>query len=1765
MHGRILRSVFRAAAQVTAPLCFLAAFAALPASRVAADPVVPPSFAVDDAAPGANFVVPTGMAFLPDGRFFVAEKRGEVWEVRGGVKQPTPIWNGQTEVLDQHDRGLLGIAVDPHYFQNHFLYLMYTVDPDSDGNDLNDDAFGRITRYTVNFTDSTSVIASSRTILLGYNWPNGPVSASPSHTIGALRWGRDGSLLASMGDGAQYDFADGGGGQATDVGAFGPNKTDPYEDIGAFRSQDITSLAGKILRINPATGHGYASNPFANGNLASVQSRVYAYGLRNPFRFTVRPGSGSPDTSLGNPGVLYIGDVGWNSFEEMNVAKIGGRNFGWPCYEGLGGNSEYQALNPAHNGCGSFGTASNPSLATAPTTTWSHGIPELSDPAGFTGNTSIGGQFYTSNQYPAQYRNQYFFMDYGQNWINVAVMDANDNRLQILSFATSCDGPVDLAVHPVTGDLYYISILTGQVRRIRYTGAVGGNTPPVAAISAAPTLGAAPLTVAFSGGGSFDPDGDPITYSWLFGDGSSATGITVNHVYNTFGLMTAQLTVTDSHGAQGVTTQTITVNPPGTGFPTTGVLDNFNRPNGAIGAPWVDNVTGLSITSNTVTSTSVTNSTVWNGGSFGRNQEAYFTIANATNAAEQNLMLKVQGTSWATGHIEVSYSANSARVYVNTYAPGGQGWVGRGSVAASFASGDQFGARTDSLGNVIVFKNGVSLGSVNLGNWPFIGNGGSIGMTLSGINSTGGAIDNFGGGTQVNASNTRPVATIVQPLNGDFYYEGETIDLIGTAVDAQTASNLLTYWWTVDLYHNNHIHPSIFTFNGPTASFTGINHDDGTGVHMLLKLVATDPQGFPSDTAYAAIWPELDLQPGVVTVTPTSPPATQSVPISFFIRNPKRMPAPISHWMLRAGNSLIAQGDVIVPAQDSVAINVSAPFPTAGTFPLRLTVDSLAVVHETDENNNSITRTIVVAPVPGNHPPTAVASGVPLTGAAPLNVAFSGTGSTDPDGDALTYAWDFGDGNSAAGVTTSHVYAAAGSYTATLTVDDGKGGTASTGVGITVTPPVNTFPQTAVLDNFNRANGAIGGSWVDGTSGLAINANQLAQTVADNSVVWNGATFGATQEAYLTFATINNAAPEQNLMLKVQGTTWSSGHIEIAYNGPQSRITINTYAPGQGWVGRGQITGVTFASGDRFGARVDASGNVDVYRNTNKLATVSAGNWPFVANGGRIGLTLSGTGSSGRFDDFGGGTVTGNPVPQPDLQVSAVTVAPDPATATQNSQYSFKLYNRGNANAPTSHWVLLSNAGLLGQGDVAINAGDSTALAVNAAIAGSGTFTVRLVADSLGAVSESNEANNASVRQLSVNPLPGNHPPVAVGSGSPLSGQAPLLVNFSGAGSTDADSDPLTYAWTFGDGGNANGISTSHTYAGGGTFVAILTVSDGRGGSDTASVVVNVTAAPNSFPQTAVLDNFNRANGAIGGSWVDATSGLTINANQLAQTATTNSTVWNGATFGAVQEVYLKIASVGASADEQNLMLKVQGTSWSAGHIEIAYLARENRIYVNTYAPAQGWVGRGFLAATFASGDQFGARCDAAGLVKVYRNGTSLGSISVGNWPFAASGGRVGLTLTNTSASRYDDFGGGNVANPEPQAIVASLEGEAAAMAGGYDGHVPDGALHPRAATDAAGGAIHPATLALSSAFPNPARGEVGLTLDLPREATVDFAVFDIAGRQVWSAATREYGVGRWSLRWNGASDRGAAPSGVYLARVRVNGETLLRRLAILR
>jgi PKD repeat protein len=355
-----------------------------------------------------------------------------------------------------------------------------------------------------------------------------------------------------------------------------------------------------------------------------------------------------------------------------------------------------------------------------------------------------GNAFYTGTSYPAIYRNRCFFADYTTNWIGVLLTDADDQLTAVQLFGQAMDGPVDIVSDPITRDLYYVAINAGEVRRIRYTSAPV-NQPPTAVAGATPDVGVAPLPVQFSSAGTLDPDNDPLQLGWEFGDGGAATGPSPQHTYTVAGTYAAVLTVDDGQGHVVRDTVTVIV-ASSSGFPTTPVLDTFNRPNGPLSSGWVGDPGGFSIDNLLLMLTAGSSSASFATFFGGATLEAYFTFAaNTTTALEENLMLNVQGNNWWDGHIEINYQPRFNAVYVNSYTAGGVGWQSWGGpFPATFSPGDQFGARTYPNGAVAIYKNGVVIGTTSVAGWPHVGQGGRIGLTIS---DAGGCLwDDFGGG-----------------------------------------------------------------------------------------------------------------------------------------------------------------------------------------------------------------------------------------------------------------------------------------------------------------------------------------------------------------------------------------------------------------------------------------------------------------------------------------------------------------------------------------------------------------------------------------------------------------------------------------------------------------------------------------------------------------------------------------------------------------------------------------------------------------------------------------------------------------------------------------------------------------------------------------------------------------------------------------------------------------------------------------------------------
>ncbi|MEO3741901.1 PQQ-dependent sugar dehydrogenase [Plantactinospora sp. B5E13] len=507
---------------------------------------------------------PTKLVFSPDGRVFVAEKSGIV-KVFDSLADNTPtvFADLRPKVYDFTDLGLIGLALAPNFPDDPYVYVSYSYDGVVGGSapTYHDScpkigdcaASARVSRLRA----AGDVMTGNEQVLL-HDWCH----QIDSHSIGDLGFGPDGALYVSGGEGASATFTDyGQAGSPTNpcgdppAPAGGP-MTPPTAEGGALRSQDIrsdadpTGLSGTLIRISPTTGAALPDNPLA-ASADPNNRRIVAYGLRNPFRWTFRPGTSE----------VWAGDVGWRTWEEINrivdpaVGPV--RNYGWPCYEGNAAQSGYNAANLTL--CESL--YANPAVV-PPYYTYQHSQSVAAGDGCRTGGSSPAGvAFYPTSGggYPATYAGALFFADYSRGclWAMRAGANGLPDPARIVPFAAT-PGVVDLRIGP-EGDLYYVDLTGGTVRRFHHS---AGNQIPHAAVDATPTSGNAPLTVSFDAVGSSDPDpGDILEYQWDFtGDGTvDATGLTASHRYTSIGTYTARLRVVDIGGLSDTATVQIRV------------------------------------------------------------------------------------------------------------------------------------------------------------------------------------------------------------------------------------------------------------------------------------------------------------------------------------------------------------------------------------------------------------------------------------------------------------------------------------------------------------------------------------------------------------------------------------------------------------------------------------------------------------------------------------------------------------------------------------------------------------------------------------------------------------------------------------------------------------------------------------------------------------------------------------------------------------------------------------------------------------------------------------------------------------------------------------------------------------------------------------------------------------------------------------------------------------------------------------------------------
>ncbi|MEV4459113.1 lectin [Microbispora sp. NPDC049633] len=515
----------------------------------------------------------------------VLPNRSVLHTARDGTLRITDV-NGTTKVAAKlnvytHDEeGLQGVAVDPNFATNRYVWLYYSPrlstpngDAPSSGSQSQFDQWKghlNLSRFTLK-SDDTLDLSSEKVVL---EVPND--RGMCCHVGGDIDFDAAGNLYLTTGDDSN-PFESAG---------YSPldERTDRNPQYDVQRTAANTNdLRGKLLRIKPQPDGSYtipSGNLFAPGT-AKTRPEIYAMGLRNPFRMSVDKATG----------VVYLGDYGPDAGSsnsnrgpqgqvEFNRITSAG-NYGWPYCTGSNSTNEtYNEWNFATNSTGpkyncSGGPTNNSFRNTGLTTlpaarpAWIRYGGDAGSPPEFGGGSEspMGGPVYrydpnlnSAVKFPQTLDGRFFAGEYGRKWIKAIEVRSDGGYGEISAFPWSGTQVMDMAFGP-DGALYVLDYGTGSnnqaLYRVEYIGKANRN--PIAKASADKTSGAAPLTVNFSSAGSSDPEGGTLSYSWNFGDGTTSTSANPAKTYTTNGTYTATLTVRDPQGLTGTASVTVNV------------------------------------------------------------------------------------------------------------------------------------------------------------------------------------------------------------------------------------------------------------------------------------------------------------------------------------------------------------------------------------------------------------------------------------------------------------------------------------------------------------------------------------------------------------------------------------------------------------------------------------------------------------------------------------------------------------------------------------------------------------------------------------------------------------------------------------------------------------------------------------------------------------------------------------------------------------------------------------------------------------------------------------------------------------------------------------------------------------------------------------------------------------------------------------------------------------------------------------------------------
>ncbi|MGB6153747.1 MAG: PQQ-dependent sugar dehydrogenase, partial [Pricia sp.] len=459
----------------------------------------------------------TTFKFAPDGRIFIVDRYGELIVYKPDTNQQ--VTAGNLPVFHELEDGFLGLAFDPNFTANNYVYIHYSP---------LDVVKNRVSRFTMN---GDNLDLGSEIILLEWDTQRDAYY----HAAGDMDFDSQGNLYIATGDNSNH----------SEYAALNENDANQSAENTSSSTND---LRGKILRITPQPDGSYTIPP---GNLFPVgtldtRPEIYVMGARNPYRIFV---------DKENTDWLFWGEVGPDANDpsaegsegrdEINLVKEAG-NYGWPYFAAE--NIPYQ------------NTYSNPPFYYDPAapvniSRWRNGLQNLppAQPSWldfFHRSYCSGPRYYFDNtltdqqRLPVEFDGVYFYFDFNRSLIWAVQMDEEGNILSNEQLAPSVfpsgpDGFLDMQIGP-DGFMYILaygsgcppcsqeSPGSGKLIKVLYTGVVT-NSPPVIEISADVTDGSLPLTVNFSSEGTMDPDGDsPLSYAWDF-DGDTTVDSTAEN------------------------------------------------------------------------------------------------------------------------------------------------------------------------------------------------------------------------------------------------------------------------------------------------------------------------------------------------------------------------------------------------------------------------------------------------------------------------------------------------------------------------------------------------------------------------------------------------------------------------------------------------------------------------------------------------------------------------------------------------------------------------------------------------------------------------------------------------------------------------------------------------------------------------------------------------------------------------------------------------------------------------------------------------------------------------------------------------------------------------------------------------------------------------------------------------------------------------------------------------------------------------------------